>query len=53
MSLCEYLDAICGYDVVWNQRCPSINFMNHKKILTGAQIVVWRGNQRERAVAAA
>jgi hypothetical protein len=46
MSLCEYLDAIYGYDVVWNQPRPSINFMNHKEILIGVEIVVSRGNQR-------
>jgi hypothetical protein len=42
-----------GYDVARNQPRPSSNLMNHKKILIGAEIVLWRGSSGERAVAAA
>jgi hypothetical protein len=42
-----------GYDVARNRLRPSSNLMNHKKILIGAEIVLWRGSSEERAVAAA
>jgi hypothetical protein len=51
--LVNTLIPFTGYDVAWNQPRPSPNFMNHKELLIGVELVLWRESRWVAGFAAA